>query len=385
MSLAQVSIPKQKIESEPLQSRGSDFSVPDLVSGTPPLSYFEFWPASLFYLPMKIYGFYLSLRYGGLTLPTITNPLFDVGGFHGESKAQIHTQISKELYDQFADTLDLEKKANEDANDTLERGLSLLKEKEWQYPLIVKPDIGMRGMGVQKLHKDDDLLAYIKEFPESAKMIFQNLYDYPHEVGLFYIREPHEEKGHIFSLTMKYFSHVIGDGTSTLKELIENHPRYGQISHVYLPRHEKNWDLIIKEGQPYKIAFAGSHSRGTIFKDGNHLITHKMEDAWDTLSKKIPEFYFGRFDVRFHDLSDLETLENMKIVEINGAGAEATHIWDSKTKLLDAYKTLMKQYKLMYKIGAANKKRGFKPMKLKPLLDRMKVAEGLADQYPHTH
>ena len=375
---------------EPSQNEGSNndsaqYAVPDLVTGAPHLSYYEFWPASTFYFPMKIYGFYLSLRYGGLTLPTITNPLFDVGGFHGESKAKIHTQISEDLYDKIADTLDLEKKSDETIKETLARGVEILKNNKWPYPVIVKPDIGMRGMGVQQIHSDEDLFNYIKDFPAGAKMIFQQLFDYPHEVGLFYIREPHEKKGRIFSLTMKYFSHVIGDGKTTLKQLIEQHPRYGKIAHVYLPRHKDNWDLVVDKNKTFRIAFAGSHSRGTIFKNGNQLITPKMEEAWDTLSKQIPEFYFGRFDVRFNDLSDLETLENMKVVEINGAGAEATHIWDSKTKILDAYKTLIKQYRLMYKIGAANKKRGFTPMKLKALLARMKNAEELADKYPHTH
>lgn len=363
----------------------SSITVPDLVSNTPPLSYFEFWPASIFYIPMKLYGFYLSARYRGLTLPTITNPLFDLGGFHGESKAQIHTQIPEHLYMKIADTLDLEKISDESPEDTLARGLNIIKSKGWEYPIVVKPDIGMRGMGVQRLFKDEDLLSYIKEFPVNAKMIFQQMYDYPHEVGLFYIREPHEEKGKIFSLTMKYFTHVTGDGITPLKQLIEQHPRHGKISHVYLPRHKDKLNLILDKDEKFRIAFAGSHSRGTIFKNANHLITPKMEEAWDKLSKQIPEFYFGRFDVRFHDMSNLETLENIKIVEINGAGAEATHIWDSKTKILDAYRTLMKQYKLMYKIGYVNKKRGFKPAKIKYLWERMKRAEELADQYPHTH
>jgi len=39
----------------------------------------------------------------------------------------------------------------------------------------------------------------------------------------------------------------------------------------------------------------------------------------------------------------------------------------------------------MFEIGAMNKKRGFKPMKLKTLLARMDRAETLSDQYPQTH
>lgn len=377
--------PKEQLISLDLDQDYPKPNMPDLVTGTPPVSYFEFWPASLFYFPMKIYGLLLSLRYGGLTLPTITNPLFDVGGFHGESKAQIHTQIPESLYPQFAFTIDITKEKGSDTKALLTQALKKIKEQNWSFPIIAKPDIGMRGMGVQRIFNEKDLLNYIEQSPEDATMIFQDMYDYPSEVGLFYIRKPNEEKGQIFSLTAKYFSYVTGDGKSTLKELIQNHQRYGMLEHIYLPRHEKNWNLVLKDGEDFRIAFAGSHSRGTIFKNGNHLITPKMEEAWDKLSKQIPEFYFGRFDVRFTNLEDLETLENIKIVEVNGAGAEATHIWDSKTKLRHAYKTLMKQYKLMYQIGAINRKRGFKPMKLKALLARMDNAEKLADRYPQTH
>ncbi len=380
----------KKQKSQPMESVKDDrdysgSTMPDLVTGTPPLSYFEFWSASVFYLPMKVYAAWLSLRYGGLTIPTITDPLFDVGGLHGESKAQIATQIPESLDAQFAYTIPMKKEVGEATIITLARGLKSLKEKNFKYPIIMKPDIGMRGMGVQRAYEDADIEQYIEKFPEGASMIFQEMYDYPCEVGLFYIRKPSEEKGQIFSLTAKYFSHVIGDGKTSLKALIENHERYGRIAHVYLPRHEDKWDLVLDEGEKFRIAFAGSHSRGTIFKDGNHLITPKMEEAWDRLSKQIPEFYFGRFDVRFHNLEDLETLENIKIVEINGAGAEATHIWDSKTSLWTAYKTLMRQYKYMYQIGAENKKRGFKPMPVRAFLKHMDNAEKLADLYPPTH
>ena len=240
-------------------------------------------------------------------------------------------------------------------------------------------------MGVQRVFNAEDLFSYIKGFPVGETFVLRDMYDYPLEVGLFYIRKPDEEKGRIFSLTTKDFSYVIGDGVSTLKMLIESHRRYGRIAHVFLPRHADKLDMVLKDRERYRIAFAGSHSRGTIFRDGNHLITPGMEAAWDKLSKQIPEFYFGRFDVRFSDYKDLETLKNIKIVEVNGAGAEATHIWDPTTSIIDAYKVLMEQYRLMFEIGAMNKKRGFKPMGVRELFKRMGRAEKLSDQYPQTH
>lgn len=372
-------------QSKTIQFKAMSAFCKDHTIKTPPMSYFEFWPGWLFYFPMKIYALYLSFRYWGVTLPTISNPLFDVGGFHGESKAQIYTQIPKESHCYFATTAAINIDENRSSSEILKGALTLIEESKLDFPLVAKPDIGMRGMGVQRVYGPADLLSYISSYPTKATFILQNMHDFPLEVGLFYIRKPNEEKGRIFSLTLKQFSYVTGDGTATLKELIARHDRFGKIAHIYLPRHKDNLDMILGDGEDYRIAFAGSHSRGTIFRDGNHCITPKMEEAWDRLAKTIPEFYFGRFDVRFHKMEDLETLDNLKIVEINGAGAEATHIWDPAGKLLSAYKTLMEQYKLMYEIGALNRARGYKSMPLGKLMKRMKAADALFDYYPHTH
>lgn len=360
---------------------------PDLVTDSKPVSYFEFWPTWLFYTPMKLYGLWLSLRYGGLTLPTITDPLFDAGGFVGESKSQILEQIPESLSDYTCPHIAIVKEADDEVS--IERAynqaLEGIEKKNIGFKCVIKPDIGERGIGVQIAYTKEDIKNYIQSYPVGEKIVIQKIADYPHEAGLFYIRHPDQEEGQIFSLTLKYFPYVVGDGKSTLEELILADPRAGILSHIYLPRHKENLDMVLAEGQEYRIAFAGSHSRGTIFKNGNPFITDKMTKNWDKLCKEIPEFYFGRFDVRFNSLDDLENLNNIKIIEINGASAEATHIWDSHTSLREAYSVLMKQYKHMVEIGYKNKKRGFKPMKLREVLKLINKNKELSAIYPHTH
>lgn len=153
---------------------------------------------------------------------------------------------------------------------------------------------------------------------------------------------------------------------------------------VYLPRHGDNLDRILPAGQPFRLAFAGSHSRGTIFKDGSAHITPAMEAAFERVAQAIPEFYFGRFDVRFPTLGDLQRGENFKIIEVNGAGAEATHIWDSRHTLWEAYRSLAHQYALLYRIGFLNRNRGFKAMAwwnvIKAYVNELKTSA----RYPET-
>jgi len=49
-----------------------------------------------------------------------------------------------------------------------------------------------------------------------------------------------------------------------------------------------------------------------------------MEARFDEISRAIPDFFFGRYDVRYASPEALRNGESFCIVEINGAGAEAT-------------------------------------------------------------
>lgn len=353
--------------------------IPPLIDADYKTSYFEFWPTWLFYFPMKVYGIYLAIKFRSLTVPTISNPSFDAGGFAGESKSQILDLVPQETQQYFA------RHKAFDTPISVDKALKFINEHNFEYPFVIKPDIGCKGYGIQIAHTPSDVQNYLNDFPDNERIILQDLHDYPYEIGVFYIRHPEQEKGHIFSLTLKYFPHVTGDGRSTLRQLIEKNPRSNELKHKYFPRHKAKLDNILKEGEIFRIAFAGSHTWGTIFKNGSHLITPEMTSLFDKISKSIPEFYFGRYDVRFKRFSDLEDGKNIKIIEINGATAEATHIWDSNTKLLDAYKTLMAQYHHMFEIGYKNKKRGHIPMPLKEILVRIKKGDELIENYPMTH
>ena len=53
------------------------------------------------------------------------------------------------------------------------------------------------------------------------------------------------------------------------------------------------------------------------------------------IMRDIPDFNFGRIDVRYESKSALRQGSAFEIIEINGVGSEATHIWDPSTRLLD--------------------------------------------------
>jgi hypothetical protein len=81
----------------------------------------------------------------------------------------------------------------------------------------------------------------------------------------------------------------------------------------------------------------------------------------DDIARRIDGFYFGRFDVRYHDRRAFMEGRDLAIIELNGVSSEATHIYDPSRSIIAAWATLMAQWSLAFAIGAANRARGHQP------------------------
>jgi hypothetical protein len=360
--------------------------MPPLEQGGPPLSFFEFWPMWAFYPPVMAYAAWLMLRHLGVLLPTVANPSFPGGGFYGESKAEILALAMKHVPEWTAPFVRIERAESTTADIAAQcdAALATLGAAGLALPVVAKPDLGCRGAGVKLIRTPDALRAYIEAFPQGAAFLLQRLVPFEGEAGIFYCRRPGQERGRIISITLKYFPYVIGDGRRTLRELIMADPRAGRLSHLYLKRHTARLNEVPTAGEPVRLAFAGSHSRGAIFRNGTHLVTPEMEVRFDAIAKRLPEFHFGRFDVRFERFADVQQGAGFTIVEANGAGAESTHIWDRSTGLVQAWRDLMRQYRWLFEIGAANRARGFRPMRWADFVRAYKREKFLTPQYPAT-
>jgi hypothetical protein len=351
------------------------------------LSFFEFWPMWAFYPPVMLYAGWLMLRHRGVLLPTAANPSFPGGGFYGESKAEILALAQRHVPQWVAPAIRIDRPgagAGLDPTVECEAALAELTDAGIALPVVAKPDLGCRGAGVKLVRSAADLQAYLQAFPAGASLVLQRLVPFEGEAGVFYVRRPGQARGQVVSITLKYFPYVTGDGVHTLRELIEADPRAGRLSHLYLKRHAARLDSVPAPGDSIRLAFAGSHSRGAIFRNGSHLVTPEMEARFDAIAQALPEFHFGRFDIRFERFADVQLGHGFSIVEINGAGAESTHIWDRSTGLLTAWRDLMRQYRWLFEIGAANRRRGFLPMRWADFMAGYRREKALTPQYPAT-
>jgi hypothetical protein len=364
--------------------------MPPMESGDgAPLSFFEFWPMWAFYPPVALYAAWLMLRYRGVLLPTAANPSFPGGGFYGESKARILELAVRHAPAWVApfvaiDRPHLQSLSGGAMDHEVQAAMARLRRHGLALPVVAKPDLGCRGAGVQLVRSQADLGAYLAAFPLGARLVLQRYVPFEGEAGVFYCRLPGQSRGRIVSITLKYFPYVYGDGRRTLRQLILDDPRAGRVPHLYLQRHAHRLNTVPAAGSAVRLAFAGSHSRGAIFRDGSHLVTPAMEARFEAIARSLPEFHFGRFDVRFADFAQLQRGEAFTIVEVNGAGAELTHIWDRRTSLLKAWGDLMRQYRWLFQIGRANRDRGFKTMTFAEFRDAYRREKELTALYPPT-
>jgi hypothetical protein len=188
-------------------------------------------------------------------------------------------------------------------------------------------------------------------------VILQRYAPGPFEAGIFYYRLPDQEQGHIFSITDKIFPFVTGDGESTLEQLIQNDKRARHLADIYLARFHNQKNRIVPVGERIKLVEAGNHAQGCIFRDGWHLYSEKLRKQIDELSRALPGFYIGRYDIRYSNRGDLLEGRNFTIIELNGVASEATNIYDERNSLSSAYRTLFAQWRLIFEIGVTNQRR----------------------------
>ena len=137
----------------------------------------------------------------------------------------------------------------------------------------------------------------------------------------------------------------------------------------HLKKHAHELDRIPAKDERIQLVEVGTHARGALFLDGISILTEPMQAAIDRISRGFEGFYFGRYDIRTPNLEDFKRGHNFKIVELNGVTSEATHIYDPGNSLWQAYRVLMRQWRIAVDIGAINRSRGAVPMKITAFLN----------------
>jgi hypothetical protein len=310
-------------------------------------------------------------------VPSAANPGIFSGGLVGESKFDILKTLSVTSPEFTANA------ALITGVDFMSRSKALEKaceELQVGFPFILKPNLGQRGAGFKLVRERSAADNYLRQ--TSAPVLVQHYAPGPFEIGVFYYHFPHEAQGKIFAITEKIFPVLVGNGRSTFRQLIQADARAHMIAEKYERRFAARLDIAPEAGERIKLVEAGNHAQGCIFRDGQRLITPALEARIDQISQRMNGFYIGRYDIRFQNEEDLCAGRNFQIIELNGAASEATNIYDARNSLWSAYQTLFEQWKLVFAIGADNRRHGFKPMGLFALLRVWHRYARSSAQYP---
>lgn len=313
----------------------------------------EFWPMGLFYPPVVLYILWLGRKHRGMTVFTAANPAMPQGGFVRESKSAILRGLGE------SPEVARWRLLASDRPEAMMRELEgFLEEGGLDYPVVLKPDRGERGSGVEVIREPEAARRYFRTVTEE---VIAQEYISGREFGVFYYRYPNEPEGRILSITDKRLITVRGDGRRRLEQLILDDDRAVCMAPFFLDRFGSRLAEVPTAGEEVALTDLGTHCRGALFLDGNHLRTEALENAVDRLSRRYEGFFFGRYDIRVPDEDSLREGDGLKVLELNGVTSESTNIYDPKNRLWSAYRTLFEQWRIAFAIGAQNRERGVSP------------------------
>ena len=306
----------------------------------------EYWPFSVVHAPLFLYWLWLSMKARSLVFFSASNPGILMGGMFGESKFEVLEKVPEAVKPK---TIRIDGPVDRD------EVIAEIGRHNLSFPLIFKPDLGERGWLVKKINSPDDVEAYLKRI--HLPFLVQAFVDLPLEFGVFYVRYPEEDSGRVISVVGKEMLTVTGDGKKTLQELILSVDRAKLQWETLQRSFSGQLNQVIPGGRRMELVSIGNHCLGTKFLDANHLITDRLSESFDRISKQVDGFYFGRYDLRAASEKDLEDGKVM-IMELNGCGAEPSHIYQPGFSLFAAQRVLFQHWSDIYRVSVQNHKMG---------------------------
>lgn len=322
------------------------------------LTNWELWPFNLLYFPISAVWLWYMIRSRAVWFFTPSNPTISFGGFEGEGK--------KEIYEQFPEQL-IPKTIYVDPAMPLQQVIDDARKAGIHYPFIVKPDVGMKGILFRKIDQEDQLSSYHQMMPTAY--LIQELINMPLEVSVFYYRHPASDKGTISGFFAKELLHVVGNGQDNIYKLIQQHPRAFIRETELRRKHGHLFEHVLMDGEKYYLSYAGNHNRGARFISMQHEIDESLHSVFDEINKHAVHFFYGRYDIKTTSVEDLKAGKNFYILEYNGAGAEPNHIYDCNMGLWDAYREILRHWKVLYEISRYNHHNGYPYWSFKKGLD----------------
>jgi hypothetical protein len=315
----------------------------------------------LAYIPLLFHLIWLTLHFRSVTLFTAANPGMANGGATGESKSVILERLGR-VEGVVPEYIVLP--ANLDPSARLRAVRQWMQRRQVAFPVVLKPDVGERGRAVAVARDLGELARRLRRLREST--IVQCFVDGV-EFGIFYQRMPGEPRGQLVSIAEMIHPTVVGNGRATVGELLRAGPWITARAAARGVFDAARLRSVPGAGERVHLFEIGFYSHDATFADRRDLRTPALERRIEAISHAHPGFFVGRFDVIAPSADALRRAQ-FQVIELNGVVSEQTHIYDPATGIAQAFGVLRRQWSDAFRIGAANRAQGARPMPASLLL-----------------
>ena len=284
-----------------------------------------YWKSKLFYWQSLMYYYLYSARFRSIVWFCPLNPSIHMAGMLDENKSDIYDILPEEY-------LPKTQLITSDMHIGESSALTV------PFPMIAKPNIGLKGWKVIKLFDFDEFVE-LRKNDGKIDWILQEFIDFEEEYAVLCTKHPGNGEIQITSVTRKIYPFVIGKGKDTLKFLIETkNDAYLNVPEV-LAINNENLDRVVQRGERYMLHNIGNYSRGSKFYNANELIDNELIAAFTPIMLHLKGIFFCRFDLKTHNVAAMKRGE-FKVLEMNGAKSEPLHIYDPNFGWLASIKTI---------------------------------------------
>lgn len=225
-----------------------------------------------------------------------------------------------------------------------------------EYPIIIKPDgDSVQGNNVYLIQEQKDWKKYLKKLPHWAYLLQE--YITGEEYSIYYYRYPDKKDGNILGVTKKIYPTIVGDGKSTVWEIIKNHDRYNRYYILFKNQYNVNMEEILPLWISKELATIWNHCKWSLFLDRSSHASIELTKHIDKIFSNS-NLYLFRLDVKGKSREEISN-GKFKIIESNnGVFAEPTYMYDPDYKIINAYKQISKIWHHWYHIAIYNSRKG---------------------------
>lgn len=297
-----------------------------------------YWTSQHFYWQSMYHYLMNGARFRSMTFFSACNPAIDLGGMLYDRKTDIYDLLPQHIVP--ATTIITSREASR----------TFIEQNNLSFPLIVKPNVGLKGFKVYKISDEAELKAFFDENDVHAReWLLQEYLDFDKEFSVLFYRYPQRQKVGVSSFIEKTYPYVVGDGKTTLRKLIEAYNNPFLLKENVYKRLAEDLDSVPANGQKVILDYIGNYSRGAKFHSKMEYVSEEMSSMLSSLFQKADGLNFFRIDLKSNSVEDF-LRGDFKVLEINGMKSEPLHIYDDESSFLDNSRIIREHWSIIENI-----------------------------------